>query len=181
MNVTHTINCRSRLKAVALLAFGFLILSSCTQESYESGDGEYSLMKAEFVDAHTNGESKLVNVMTDDGDSLILTKPMEYKWASTADSTYRALLYYNKVGDKAEPIAISSVPTPAIHITSELKEEAKTDPVKFVSSWKSRNRRYLNLGLILLTGSTDKDITQKIGLLLQYGGVCKHQSFPAPM
>ena len=167
MNITHSINNRSKLKAFFLLAFGFLslILSSCTQESYESGNGEYSTMKAEFVEAHTNKDSKLVNVMTDDGDSLLLTKPVENKWATTADSTYRALLYYNKVDRKAEPISISSIPTPAIHMASEYKEGVKTDPVKFVSSWRSRNRRYLNLGIILLTGSTEKDIKQKIGLL----------------
>lgn len=167
MNITQSINNRSKLKAVVLLVFGFLLLvsSSCTQESYESGDGEYSTMKAEFVEAHTNKESKLVNVMTDDGDSLLLTKPVESKWATTADSTYRALLYYNKVGGKADPLSISSIPTPAIHMASELKEEVKTDPVKFVSSWRSRNRRYLNLGLILLTGSTEKDNTHKVGLL----------------
>lgn len=158
---------RISLKSVAFIAIALssLAFSSCTQESYESGDGEYSLMTAEFVEAHTNGESKLVSVMTDEGDSLLLTTPVERKWATTADSTYRALLYYNKVGEKAEPMSISNIPTPVIHQASDLKKEVKMDPVKFVSSWKSRNRRYLNLGLILLTGSTEKEITHTIGLL----------------
>lgn len=167
MNVIRYIANRRALKTAVFSVFGCFVLvhSSCTQESYESGDGEYSYMRAEFVDAHTNGESKLVNVMTDDGDSLLLTKPVERKWATTADSTYRALLYYNKVEGKADPITLSSIPTPVIRMTSDLDEDAKTDPVKFVSSWKSRNRRYLNLGITLLTGSAEKEITQKIGML----------------
>ena len=167
MKIRHTIADTNGLRAALLLisCLFILFLSSCNQESYESGDGKYSYMKAEFVDAYTNGDAKLVNVMTDDGDSLALSKPVECKWATKADSTYRALLYYNKVEGKAEPVSFSNVPTPNIRMTSELKEEVKTDPVKFVSSWKSRNRRYLNLGITLLTGAAKEELNHKIGML----------------
>ena len=57
-------------------------------------------------------------VMTDDGDSLALSKPVELKWASKADSTYRALLYYNKVEGKAEPVSLSNVPTPQLAVVT---------------------------------------------------------------
>lgn len=144
--------------AISLLCF------SCTQESYESGDGKYSFMRAEFVDAHTNGDGKLFSVMTDEGDSLLLTVPAERAWAAKADTTFRSLLYYNKVGNKAELISISSVPAPLVRDISELKEGMKSDPVKFVSSWKSTNGRYLNLELALMTGTTDDETPlQKIG------------------
>ena len=147
--------------ALALLS-GFN--ASCTQESYESGTGKYSLMLAEFVDAHTNGDGKLFSVMTDEGDSLLLTVPAERTWAAKADTTFRSLLYYNKVNGKAELIAISSVPTPPVREPGDMKEGMKTDPVKFVSSWTSTNRRYLNLELELMTGSTDDDVARhKIG------------------
>ena len=149
------------IMAVCLLS---VFSISCTQESYESGTGKYSLMRAEFVDAHTNGEGKIFSVMTDEGDSLLLTAPAERTWAAKADTTFRCLLYYNKVGNNAELISISSVPAPPIRETADLKEGLKSDPVKFVSSWTSTNRRYLNLELVLMTGSTDEDTAlQKIG------------------
>ena len=140
------------------------IFTSCKQETYESGDGKYSYMRADFVDAHTNAEGKLFSVMTDEGDSLLFTEPAERTWAAKADSTFRSLLYYNKVGNKAELITIVSVPAPLIRELSDLKEGMKTDPVKFVGSWKSTNGRYLNLELVLMTGTTDEEAQlQKIG------------------
>lgn len=47
------------IMAVCLLS---VISISCTQESYESGTGKYSLMRAEFVDAHTNGEGGIFRI-----------------------------------------------------------------------------------------------------------------------
>lgn len=149
------------IMAVCLLS---VLSISCTQESYESGTGKYSLMRAEFVDAHTNGEGKIFSVMTDEGDSLLLTDPAERAWAAKADTTFRCLLYYNKVGNTAELISITSVPAPLIREPADLKEGMKSDPVKFVSSWTSTNRRYLNLELVLMTGTTDEEVAlQKIG------------------
>ena len=154
---------KRHLRLLAIMAVSPLCLS-CTQETYESGDGKYSYMRADFVDAHTNAEGKLFSVMTDEGDSLLLTAPTERTWAARADTTFRSLLYYNKVGGKAELISISSIPTPLVRDVSDLKEGMKSDPVKFVSSWKSTNGRYLNLELVLMTGTSgDETPLQKIG------------------
>ena len=150
--------------AVIICSLLTVLNISCTQEAYESGDGKYSYMRADFVDAHTNAEGKLFSVMTDEGDSLLLTVPTERNWAAKADTTFRSLLYYNKVESKAELISISSVPAPFIRELSDLEEGMKTDPVKFVSSWTSPNRRYLNLELVLMTGTASEEVPlQKIG------------------
>lgn len=150
--------------AVIICSLLTVLNISCTQEAYESGDGKYSYMRADFVDAHTNAEGKLFSVMTDEGDSLLLTVPVERNWAAKADTTFRSLLYYNKVENKAELISISSVPAPFIRELSDLEEGMKTDPVKFVSSWTSPNRRYLNLELVLMTGTAGEEVPlQKIG------------------
>ena len=78
MKLRQTIADTNRLRATLLLisCLFVLFLSSYNQESYESGDGGYSYMKAEFVDAYTNDGAILVHVMTDHGDSLALAKPV---------------------------------------------------------------------------------------------------------
>lgn len=156
---------KKRLRFLVIISSLISVLNtSCTRETYESGDGKYSYMRADFVDAHTNAEGKLFSVMTDEGDSLLLTVPENRNWAAKADTTFRSLLYYNKVGNKAELIAISSVPAPLIRELSDLQEGMKTDPVKFVSSWTSSNRRYLNLELVVMAGTTSEEVPlQKIG------------------
>ena len=72
-------------------------LMSCESENYESGDGKYSNLRADFAEAHTNHNAQFYGFMTDDGDSLAIAEPVAYKWASTPDSTYRAIVYYNQV------------------------------------------------------------------------------------
>jgi len=63
-------------------------------------------------------------------------------------------------------VSVSNIPTPLIRNISELDEGMKTDPVKFISSWKSANNRYLNLEMSLMTGNADGDTQmQKIGCI----------------
>ncbi len=149
------------LLPLCLLAF----LLSCEAESYESGDGKYSNVRADFAEVHTNANAQFYGLMTDDGDSLTIAEPKAYKWAATADSTYRALVYYNKVEGKADVVSMVSVSVPAIYPVWKLKE-MKTDPVGVESSWLSRNRRYANLGIRLMTGTEEgKDERQVLGML----------------
>ena len=79
---------------------------------------------------------------------------------STPGTTYRCMLYYNKVKDQsgrfqADVISIGQVPCPRIIPLSEFEKELKTDPVKFESMWLSRSGKYLNLSLQLMSGHTD--------------------------
>lgn len=148
-----------------------LVTLSCTQDSYEKGESEYSLMRADFVEAHANGQKQIDYVITDDGDQFPITKAFTAKWVTTADSTYRCILYYNKVEEgvgkyTAEPISIGKVPCPKIIPLSELDKEMKTDPVKFESAWLSKTGKYLNLSLYLMTGTTDdEDLSQTLHVI----------------
>ena len=57
----------------SLLALGSILLFSmaCTTEDYESGNGDNSFLRADFVEARS-GEAKRVNyAITDEGDSLV--------------------------------------------------------------------------------------------------------------
>ena len=152
-----------RLIVIIITHFSLLMIhSSCTQDAYEKGEGKYSLMRADFVEARANAEKQIDQIITDDGEQLLASKPFTAKLVVTPDSVYRCILYYNKVRDERgydvfEPISIGLVPCPNITPISALKKEMKTDPVKFESAWLSKTGKYLNLSLYLMTGASDND------------------------
>ena len=132
------------------------LISSCTTDSYEKGDGKYSLMQGDFVEAKVNAQRQIVSFSTDDGDEFDLSEPYTDKWIKTPDTLYRCMIYYNKVENKkAELVSIGEVPCPRILTLAEFKKDLRTDPVKFESMWLSKSGKYLNLYLQLKTGVTD--------------------------
>lgn len=167
--ITHGTNNRRVIKRWGRLLvltsfishFSFLILlnSSCTQDSYEKGEGKYSLMRGDFVEAHVNGEKQVDYITTDEDVVMSVTKPFTTKWMTVADTIYRAILYYNMVEEgnskpAVEPISVGQVLCSSIRVASN-GAVVKTDPVKFESAWLSKNGKYLNLSLYLMTGTSD--------------------------
>lgn len=142
----------------AMVAFVILAaFAACQSDSYETGQGPNSLIQADFVEAHTSALGLVDRVETDEGHGFSLAQPQEMKWATTPDSLYRALFYYEKTNDSvAKTVSISQVPT--LH-PKQLKPEETlyTDPVKFESLWLSANGKYLNLGLYLKNGVAQSD------------------------
>ena len=145
------------------------LLAACTTETYDTGDGKYSMMRADFVETRTDASGELYCAVTDDADSLVLSPKRTAKWAATPDSLYRALLYYNvpASGIEVKAISLTSVPAPRVRPKDEVKEIA-TDPVVFNSAWMSREGRYINLGLSVKTGQADNvDEKQTVGLMCE--------------
>ena len=145
-----------------LMICAICIICGCTQDAYDKGEGEYSLLRADFVEAHTNGEKQADYIITDDGEQFPLSKTYSAKWLTTPDSLYRCALYYNKVKDDkghemAEAVSMGEIPCPKIVPLSELDKEMKTDPVKFESAWVSKSGKYLNMSLYLMTGTTEDE------------------------
>ena len=139
-----------------ILAFVIVcLMCGCTQDAYDKGEGKYSLMRGDFAEATVNNNKQVTKVVTDDGDELMLSAPFTAKWITKADTTYRCMLYYNKVDNKAEVISMGQVPCAAIKSLSELGKQLVTDPVKFESTWISKNGKYLNMSMYLKTGVTD--------------------------
>ena len=137
-------------------------LLSCTQDTYDKGDGKYSYLRGDFVEALVGADKEIVSLMTDEGETLPLSCPYTAKWITRSDTIYRCMLYYNKVRDSkgqyvAEPISVGEVPCPVIVPLSELEMEMKTDPVKLESAWMSKTGRYVNLSFTLKTGTTEDD------------------------
>ena len=131
------------------------LLFSCETDSYEKGEGRYSLMQADMGELTVNGEKKAMAFTTDDGDSYTLTSPVAAQWIQTADTTYRAIIYYNKVeNSQAELMGLSAIPTmqPVEHW--RFKEQPQ-DPVGFESAWLAKNKKYINLGLLFKSGYVD--------------------------
>lgn len=131
------------------------LLTSCTKDAYEKGEGKYSLMRGDFAEAIVNSSKQVTSIITDDGDEFILTAPYTAKWVSKADTTYRCMLYYNKVANKAEILSMGQVPCTSVTPLSQFDRRLVTDPVKFESTWMSKTGRYLNFSLILKVGTTD--------------------------
>ena len=130
-------------------------LISCTQDAYEKGEGEYSLLRGDFAEAVVNSNKQVAKIITDDGDEMLVTSPYTARWIAKADTTYRCMLYYNKVEGKAEVVSMGQVPCAAIVPLSKFEKELKTDPVKFESTWMSKTGRYLNLSIQVKSGVTD--------------------------
>jgi hypothetical protein len=142
-------------------------LFSCTQDAYEKGEGTYSLMQADFVEAHSNSSKQIDQALTDDGLMLSLQQPMTTAWTTTADTVYRAVLYYNKVEDgKVEAVSCSRVSVAFITPKDSLTKDMKTDPLRMESVWLAKSRRYLNVGFYLKSGPTDdKEALHHLGIV----------------
>ena len=134
--------------------FAFLLFA-CETDSYEKGQGKYSLMLADMGEITINGEKQAVAFTTDDGDSYTLTSPVTGQWIQTADTTYRAIIYYNKVENgQAEYMGLTSVPT-MIPVEHWRIKEQPQDPVSFESAWLAKSKKYINLGLLFKSGYVD--------------------------
>ena len=143
-----------------------LIVSACEHNFYETGDSELSYLHTDFVEAHTNELSAFASATTDDGVQLTLKPAVKELWATKGDTTYRALLYYNKVENG---VTLSFAISPVAVLRPRLALDfpiVYTDPVGFESIWMSKNRKYLNLALTLKTGKTeDKKAIQSLAIV----------------
>jgi len=137
-----------------------LSVSACGVDDTGTGTGKYSLMRADFVDAHVNSSSMVDYVITDDNDSLPASIPFTTKSITKANTFYRALFYYNKVANGAdsvaEPLSLNMVGV-AVPIPSSIisKDSVFSDPIYFQSGWIAKNKRYLNIYLNKLTGEVN--------------------------
>ena len=142
-------------KSLSLLYASALLLAGCQTDSYEAGQGRYSLMQTDLADVAVDGDKKAVSFTTDDGDQYTFTSAATAQWIQTADTTYRAVVYYNKVASgQAEALGLSAVPT-VIPKESWRFKETRQDPVGVESIWLSRSRKYVNMGLLFMSGYVD--------------------------
>jgi len=155
------------MKPLKLLLSVLPLLVSCSTGSYETGDEEYSYMRADFVEAHTVAKGEFDRAVTDDNTSLTLIPHVTGSWAQKADSTYRALLYYNKVSGSTAVEPIQAVRVLVVNYDKTMSlDMLETDPLIFESIWRSKNQKYLNIGFFVKTGQTGtgQSLDQYIGI-----------------
>lgn len=140
------------LTAILLTA----VTAACTSEAYDSGDGRYSRLRADFAMAHTSATGLIDRAVTDDGSHLTFAPAFSASWATKADTTYRALLYYNDA-DGGSDRQVEGVTSAAVAVCRIMAapEVMRTDPVTPQSFWRSADGHYLNLALDLKRGNTD--------------------------
>ena len=158
----------NRHLTIVITLFLSVILTSCETDSYEKGEGRYSLLQADFACLTINSEKQAVSFLTDEGENYTITNPQKTSWIETADTIYRAFLYYNKVENgKARVSSIGSLPTLIPTNVKEFKRQPQ-DPVGMESSWLTRDGKYINLGLLLKNGRDDsgKEGTHALALAL---------------
>ena len=114
------------MKYIGLVLTSILFVA-CTRETYDSGDGKYSYLRSDFVEAHTNADLKIDYVLTDDGDSLSMPTPFAGQRFTVKDSLYRGVLYYNKVTYddgtiNITPVSYSSIPVMNVFRSSRVLE-----------------------------------------------------------
>jgi hypothetical protein len=147
-----------------LCASLFLFLSACSSDSYDSGDGKYSYLTIDLVDAHSTDAPTIDYALTDQGDTLFFSSPIGATWATRPDSIYRALLYYynNVSQEPVEAIAVSQVPVLRPQVGAD---SIGVDPLGYESGWVSSTGKWLNLRLTLKTGQEEGvDERQVLGL-----------------
>lgn len=171
-----------------LLPFTFYLLpitflTACTSESYETGDGKYSYLRADFGEIHTAKPQQVDYAVNDEGRRISFETAPTVKWAEKGDTLYRALLYYNDLPDKAaRSISLQPVYVLAPKAAADVKDPSH-DPVTFESAWLSTCQRtdltiavdsvkreavthYLNIAFLLKTGQPDDEkARQTIGMM----------------
>ncbi|MGN0069451.1 MAG: hypothetical protein ACI350_06950 [Prevotella sp.] len=163
-----------RTGCVMVMALSCMAMG-CTDENYDTGDGKYSYMRTDFVEAHVDANRSVDFLVTDEGVRLVPTSTCAGSWITRPDTVYRAIFYYNVnekpvVSSQVEPLALSPVPVLRPYPEGTFKE-MKTDPVAFESAWMSASGTYVNLGLLLMSGKPDaEDAAQAVGLV-DYGTV----------
>lgn len=135
---------------------------SCDYTGYETGDGEYSNLRAEYADI-TVKQGKVVSIVTDNDENLVV--PSSFAYSEKKDTTVRRLLYYNYY-DATQPIQVAGQKSVnmTIPLMWEGQENAKTDPLTVSAVWMSANKRYLNMQLGIMVGSTESEAAQSIVL-----------------
>ena len=151
--------------AVLLLIAGVLLLLSCKNDSYESGDSRYSYLRADFCMMHTSDKGAI--------DYLLIEKiatPVKLNWASKADSLYRALVYY----DVTTRQMFSASPVLVTHPVSKQRAATlSTDAITVESTWEGGG--YFNVAFNVKTGQTDeKQKPQQIALVVDT--IIKHDN-----
>lgn len=138
-------------------------ISSC-QKDYVSGEGSLSYLRADHVDISIH-QSLITSIERDDG--VMLTPTIQRMKAESTDTVIRCILYYNQRNAGAPIEMLKMTPVYVTHaIRPTLAHQYRTDPVTLTNAWVSKNMRYLNIGIGVLSGITEEEgMTHNLSLV----------------
>jgi len=151
-----------------LILFTFLLFTSCESDVYETGDGEYSYLRADFGEVYVAGATQLTKCVTDEGEQFIFSPQHTAQWALKGDTLYRALVYHKSIESGMSRVyALTQIPV-LKPLLSERPDTFHTDPMTLESAWVSANGKYLNIGYAVKTGVADGiDARQQLGVFYE--------------
>lgn len=159
-----------RPAAVLLLIAGVLLLLSCKNDSYESGDSRYSYLRADFCMIHTSDKEAIDYLLIDGGDTVRIATPVKLNWVSKADSLYRALVYYDVTTRQMFSATSVLVTQP---VSKQKAATLSTDAITVESTWEGGG--YFNVAFNVKTGQTDEQQkAQQVGLVVDT--IIKHDN-----
>ncbi len=149
--------------AKILLALDMLsVVTGCSTDGYETGDGRYSYLRADFCMAHVTASKTVNYILTDQGDTVHLATPTTARWLPAADTLCRALAYYDNHTKQVFSLSQVMVTRP---MDKTKADSAPTDPLTLESAWIGGG--FLNVGFSVKSGKSDEvDTRQTIGLMV---------------
>lgn len=146
------------MKRKIFFAFAFAATMVISMASCVKGDDNTSgdILYLDMCELHTADKNLVDYAIADDDRRLKFNEPVKLSWTTTVDSMYRAMMYYyeNKETGIVTPQSVGSVPVYVPKDADQDPDLAKLqDPVTLQTAWRAKNKKYLNLGLSVLTSS----------------------------
>ena len=142
-----------------------MLLSSCENDPYDTGDGYFSHMTTAFGEACFDSQGRAYKFVTDDDKILNFTSLLGDPNEKLADKTMRSLFYYNltEKENTVQPYSLIRILTANVIDKADVAEIV-TAPLKVESVWMSENKKYLNLSLKIKTSTPeDENLRHKLG------------------
>ncbi len=134
--------------------------AACSSDPYDTGDGRYSYLQADFGMVHVTPAGAVDYLLTDHGDSVRFATPAKASWLPAKDTLCRALVYHDIKAKRVFTLSQVLVTSPADKTTAA---NAPSDPLTLESAWPGGG--YLNIGFAVKSGQTDEvDARQSIGV-----------------
>lgn len=149
---------RALIGTLATLA----LAAACSNEPYDTGDGRYSYLQADFGMVHVTAMKTADYLLTDHGDSVRFAAPATASWLPAKDTLCRALVYHDVKTRRVFTLSQVLVTRP---LATTSTDSMPTDPLTIESAWPAGG--YINIGFAVKSGKTDEvDARQSIGLMV---------------
>ena len=139
-----------------------LLLVSCNYTGYDTGDGDYSYVHADYV-CMTVRQGVVTDIVTDDDAKL--TVPQGLTYSEQVDTVIRRLIYYNDRGDGTPVQILSMRAVSVLQVRDKAEVPATyTDPLTLTAAWMSQNEQWLNMQIGLKVGASEEQAVQTLAL-----------------